>query len=99
MIEGCSATDMDNTNLVYDRTHFHKYKAYRRFEDDYKGHRLAVERGLVVKDFDERALCIQAVLEAQGWVEMVEDHCLVIEELVWEFYANLHQRVGNSFLT
>ena len=30
---------------------------------------------------------------------MVEDHCLVIEEIVREFNANLHQRRGNSFRT
>jgi hypothetical protein len=39
------------------------------------------------------------VLEAQGWAEMVEDHRSVIKELVREFYANIHQRVGDSFLT
>jgi hypothetical protein len=30
---------------------------------------------------------------------MVKDHCPAIEELVREFYANLHWRVGDSFLT
>jgi hypothetical protein len=30
---------------------------------------------------------------------MVEDHHPTIVELVREFYANLHQRVGDSFLT
>ena len=30
---------------------------------------------------------------------MVEDHHPAIEEIVWEFYVNLHQRCGNSFCT
>jgi hypothetical protein len=60
---------------------------------------VAVERGLVVTDFDERALCIRAVLEAQGWAAMVEDHRPAIVELVREFYANLHRRAGDSFFT
>jgi hypothetical protein len=30
---------------------------------------------------------------------MVEDHRPTIAELVWEFYANLHRRAGDSFLT
>jgi hypothetical protein len=30
---------------------------------------------------------------------MVEDHRPMIEELVREFYANIHRRVGDSFLT
>ena len=30
---------------------------------------------------------------------MVEDHRLAVEEIVWEFYANLHQRPGDSFWT
>jgi hypothetical protein len=90
MIKGSSAIDQDDADLVYDRTCFRKYKAYQWFKDDYKGSRVAVERGLVVMDFNERAPCIQAVLEAQGWAEMLEDHRPAIAELVREFYANLH---------
>jgi hypothetical protein len=33
---------------------------------------VAVERGLIVTDFDEHASLIQAVLEAQGWVISVK---------------------------
>jgi hypothetical protein len=62
--DGSSATDIDDADLVYDHTRFHKYKAYQRFIDNCKGRRVAVERGLVVTDFDEHAPCIQAVLEA-----------------------------------
>ena len=58
-----------------------------------------MERGLTVTDFDECTPCIRVVLEAQGWVETVEDHCPAIEELVREFYANIDQKVGDSFLT
>ena len=50
-------------------------------------------------DLDVRAPRIQEVLEAQGWTEMVEDHHPAIEELVRDFYTNLRQRVGDSFLT
>jgi hypothetical protein len=30
---------------------------------------------------------------------MVEDHCPAVEVIVWEFYANIHQRYGDSFCT
>jgi hypothetical protein len=99
MAGGSSATDIDDANLVYDHTCFQKYKAYRRFVDNYRGRRVAVERGLVMIDFDERTPHIRAVLEAQGWVAMVEDHRPAIAELAQEFYANLHRRLGNSFFT
>jgi hypothetical protein len=52
-----------------------------------------------VVDLDACAPLIRAVLDAQGWMEMVEDHCPTIEDLVREFYANLHRRVGDSFYT
>jgi hypothetical protein len=99
VIEGNSAINTDDAKLVYDRTHFRKYKAYQRFKDDYRECRVAMERGLVVTDFDERAPCIWTMLEAQGWAVMVEDHRPAIAKLVREFYANLHRRVGDSFLT
>jgi hypothetical protein len=99
VIEGSSATDTDDADLVYDHTRFRKYKAYRRFADDYRGCRVAIERGLVVIDIDERAPRIRAVLEAQGWAVMVEDHRPAIAELVQEFYANLHRKAGDSFFT
>jgi hypothetical protein len=63
------------------------------------GCRVTVEKGLMVTNFDECTPCIRAVLEAQGWAEMVEDHRPTIVELVWEFYANIHRRVSDSFLT
>jgi hypothetical protein len=30
---------------------------------------------------------------------MVEDHYPTVEVIVWEFYANIHQRCGDSFHT
>jgi hypothetical protein len=30
---------------------------------------------------------------------MVKDHRPEVEAIVWEFYANLHQRLGDSFCT
>jgi hypothetical protein len=83
--DGSSAIDSDDADLVYDQTHFRRYKAYRRFVDNYRGRRVAVERGLVLTNFDERAPRIRAVLEAQGWATMVEDHRPAITELVREF--------------
>jgi hypothetical protein len=52
-----------------------------------------------VTDFNERAPRIRAVLEAQGWAAMVEDHRPAIAKFVREFYANLHRRAGDSFFT
>jgi hypothetical protein len=52
-----------------------------------------------MEEFDKRTPRVHAVMDAQGWTDMVEDHCPAIEEIVWEFYANLHQRHGNSFRT
>jgi hypothetical protein len=97
--DGSNAIDLDDADLVYDHTRFRKYKAYRRFTDDYRGRRVVVERGLIVTDFDERAPRIRAVLEAQGRAAMVEDHRPAIVELVREFYTNLHRRAGDSFFT
>jgi hypothetical protein len=39
------------------------------------------------------------VLDAQGWIDMVKDHRPTVEAIVWEFYANLHQRRDDSFCT
>jgi hypothetical protein len=63
VIEGSSATDLDDANSVYDRTCFRKYKAHCRFKDDYNKCRVAVERGLVVADFDEHPPCIRTMLK------------------------------------
>ena len=99
IIEGNSTTNLDDADFVYDHTCFRKYKAYHQFKDDYNGCQVAVERGLVVVGFDEHALRIWTVLKAQGQAEMVEDHRPEIKKLVRKFYANLHRRAGDSFLT
>jgi hypothetical protein len=52
-----------------------------------------------VSDFDDRALRVRAVPDAQGWTKMVGDHRPTMEEIVQEIYANLYRRCGNSFLT
>jgi hypothetical protein len=46
--------------------------------------------GTAIKEFDEHAPRVQAMLDAQGWTDMVEDHRPAVEAIVWEFYANLH---------
>ena len=58
-----------------------------------------VEPGVVVSNFDDRLPRVQRVLDAQGWTEMLEHHRPTVEEIVQEFYTNLHQRHGDSFLT
>jgi hypothetical protein len=57
--------------------------------------RIIVKMGAIIEEFDERTLRVQAVLDAQWWIDMVEDHRPVVEAIVWEFYVNLHQRRGN----
>jgi hypothetical protein len=78
-----SATDEED-NLIYD---FY-----------YQDRRVIVERGVVVLDFDDSALRVRVVLDAQGWTEMVKDHRPEVEEIMREFYANLHHRCGDFFL-
>jgi hypothetical protein len=63
-IKGSSATDMDDADFVYNRTRLCKYKAHHQFKDDYRGRLVAMERGLVVTDFNECALRIRVVLKA-----------------------------------
>ena len=99
-IRGAStATDKEDEELVYDRIRFWRDKVRRRYFRYYHRRRIIVERGAVIEEFDEHAPRVRAVLDAQGWTDMVEDHRPVIEEIVWEFYANLHQRCGDSFCT
>jgi hypothetical protein len=35
----------------------------------------------------------------KGWIDVVEDHRPAVEAIVWEFYANLHQRCSDLFRT
>ena len=99
-IRGAStATDEEDEDLVYDRTRFWRDKVRRRYFCYYHGCQIIMEGGVVVEEFDERAPRVRAVLDAQCWTDMVKDHRPTIEEIVWEFYANLYQRCGNSFYT
>jgi hypothetical protein len=94
-----TAIDEEDAELVYDQTCFRKDKVRRWYFRYYHGCRIIIERGVAIEEFDEHAPRVQAVLDAQGWTDMVEDHRLTVETIVWEFYTNLHQRRGDSFCT
>ena len=68
-------------NLVYDKDRFQKYKAQRQYKA-YVDRWIVVERGVDMADLDARAPQIWAVLDAQGWTNMVGDHRPTVEELV-----------------
>ena len=88
-----------DVELVYNDTHFRKDKfrpCYFRF---YHGCMIIVERVAIIEEFDKHEPRVRAMLDAQGWTNMVEDHHSVVEEIVWEFYTNLHQRRSDSFRT
>jgi hypothetical protein len=97
--EGSTATNRDDDDLVYDHTCFWRDKVRRRYTRYYHGRRIIIEGGAAIEEFNERALRVRAVLDAQGWTSMVEDHRPAVEVIVWEFYANLHQRHVDSFRT
>ena len=94
-----TAMDEEDAKLVYNRTRFWRDKVKHRYFRYYHGRRIIVERGAIKEKFDKRAPKVHAVLDAQGWTDMVKDHCPETKEIVWEFYANLHQRHGDSFCT
>jgi hypothetical protein len=97
--EGSTTTDRDDDDLVYDHTCFRWDKVRRQYTRYYHGCRIIIERGAAIKEFDERAPRVRVVLDAQGWTSMAEDHRPAVEAVVWEFYANIHQRCGDSFRT
>jgi hypothetical protein len=88
--EANSATNKEDDNLIYDWEHFRNNKAQCRYDYYYNGCRIVVELGVDVADLDARAPRVRAVLDSQGWIDMVVNHCPVVEEIVREFYANLH---------
>jgi hypothetical protein len=88
--EGNTATDRDDDDLVYDHTRFRWDKVKRRYTHYYHGRRIIIERGATIEEFDEHVSRVRAVLDAQGWTSMAEDHRPAVEAIVWEFYANLH---------
>jgi hypothetical protein len=92
-------TNEEDAELVYNHTHFRRDKVRHQYFRYYHGHRVIIERGAVIKEFNERTPRVRAVLDAQGWTDMVEDHRPTVETIVWEIYTNLHQRRGDSFHT
>ena len=67
LIRGASsATNEEDEDLVYDCTHFLRDKVKFRYFRYYHGCRIIVERRAIVEEFDERALRVQAVLDAKG---------------------------------
>ena len=97
--EASTAIDKEDEHLFYNRTHFKKDKIRHHFNLYYSRRRVVIERGGEVADSDERAPRVRTVLDAQGWTDMVRDHCPAVKKIVREFYVNLHQRHDNSFLT
>lgn len=90
--EANSAIDEGDDDLIYDKDRFRKYTTYI-------DRLIVVERGVDIADLNTHAPWIRVVLDAQGWIDKVEDHRLAAEELVREFYAKIHQRCGDSFRT
>jgi hypothetical protein len=97
--EASTAMDKEDVELVYDHTLFQKDKFRCWYFRYYYGRMIIVERETIIKEFDECAPRVRAVMDSQGWTNMVEDHYPTEEEIVWEFYANLHHRHGNSLHT
>ena len=90
-IRGFSSTmDEEDAELVYDHTRFQRDKVRCHYFHHYHGCRIIVERGAITKEFDERAPRVRVVLDAKGWTNMAEDHHPAIEEIVLEFYVNIH---------
>jgi hypothetical protein len=85
-----TTTDEKDAELVYDHSCSQRDKVRCRYFRYYHGCRIIIERGAAIEEFDERALRVQAMLDAQGWTNMVEDHRPTVETIVWEFYTNLH---------
>jgi hypothetical protein len=63
----------------------------------YSDCKIVVEKGVDVADLDARAPRIRAMLDTQGWPEMVRDHRPAIKELVHKFYTNIHKKRNDSF--
>jgi hypothetical protein len=99
IIETNTATNEEDSELVYNHTHFRRDKTRCRYFRYYHVPKIIIKRGAAIKEFNERASRVRAVLDAQGWTDMAKDHHPTVETIVWEFYANLHQRCGDSFRT
>ena len=85
-----SAIDKEDDILIYNQECFRKNKARHYYDFYYRDRRAIIEQGVVESNFDARAPKVRVVLDAKGWTEMVKDHRPMVEEIVREFYANLH---------
>jgi hypothetical protein len=63
--EASTATNEEDSKLVYDHTRFCREKARRQYFHYYHGRRIIIERGVTIEEFDERASRVRAVLDAQ----------------------------------
>jgi hypothetical protein len=84
-----TATDEEDDDLVYNHTCFRTNKVGHRYFRYYHGYRIIVKKGAIIEEFDECTSRVRAVMDAQGWTDMVEDQRPTVEKIVWEFYANL----------
>jgi hypothetical protein len=72
----------EDSELVYDHTHFRGDKARCRYFCYYHGCKIIIEKGAVIEEFDERTPRVRVVLDAQEWTDMVKDHRLAVETIV-----------------
>jgi hypothetical protein len=72
--EASTTMDEEDAELVFNHTRFRRDKVKRRYFRYYHGRRIIIERGATIEEFDECTPREQAVLDAQGWIDMVEDH-------------------------
>jgi hypothetical protein len=88
--EASTSMDEEDVELVYDHSYFRRDKVRCRYFCYYHGRRIIVKMGSTIEEFNECALRVRAMLDAQGWTYMVEDHRPTVEAIVWELYMNLH---------
>ena len=62
--EASSTTDVEDDNLIYDRERFRKNKAQHHYDFYYRDRKVIIKRGVVMSNFDDRALRVRAVLDA-----------------------------------
>lgn len=98
-IEVSTKTNKDDADRLYDHYHFRVAKAEHRFRVIYDGRNIVVERGMDVPNFSNHIPRLRELLDAQGWLSIVEDHQSATIHLVREFYMNIHHWTGGSFKT
>jgi hypothetical protein len=62
--EASTATNEEESELVYDYTRLRRDKVRCRYFRYYHGRRIIIERGAAIEEFDERAPRVQVVLDA-----------------------------------